>query len=109
MLLLIKSTTVLDLYGRFLHFGGFYFVKMWIFLIKTAVFSGRIWPDWGNTTWADLAGLGSIGLSTACMLVDLRMAISPISPPTLSHSAISKKKHRYGAAAMVHETCYGGI
>ena len=24
-------------------------------------FSGRIWPDWGNTTWADMAGLGSIG------------------------------------------------
>ena len=22
----------------------------------------QIWPDWGNTTWADLAGLGSIGL-----------------------------------------------
>ena len=25
-------------------------------------FSGRIWPDWGNTAWADMAGLGSIGL-----------------------------------------------
>ena len=24
-------------------------------------FSGRIWPDWGNTAWADMAGLGSIG------------------------------------------------
>ena len=34
---------------------------------KTAVFpgrfSGRIWPDWGNTAWADMAGLGSKGLS----------------------------------------------
>ena len=30
---------------------------------KTGRFSGRIWPDWGNTTWADLAGLGSIGLT----------------------------------------------
>ena len=40
---------------------------------KTAVFPGgygrigeiphgRIWPDWGNTTRADMAGLGSIGL-----------------------------------------------
>ena len=28
---------------------------------KTAV-SGRLWPDWGNTTWAAMAGLGSIGL-----------------------------------------------
>ena len=27
---------------------------------KTA---GRIWPDWGNTARADMAGLGSIGLS----------------------------------------------
>ena len=25
-------------------------------------FSGRIWPNWGNTAWADMAGLGSIGL-----------------------------------------------
>ena len=23
---------------------------------------GRIWPDWGNTAWADMAGLGSKGL-----------------------------------------------
>ena len=29
---------------------------------KTAVFSERIWPDWENTAWADMAGLGSIGL-----------------------------------------------
>ena len=25
-------------------------------------FSGRIRPDWGNTAWADMAGLRSIGL-----------------------------------------------
>ena len=40
---------------------------------KTAVFPGgygrigeilhgRLWPDWGNTAWAAMAGLGSIGL-----------------------------------------------
>ena len=29
--------------------------KFW----KNSRFSGRIWPDWGNTTRADLAGLGS--------------------------------------------------
>ena len=29
---------------------------------KNGRFSWRIWPDWGYTTWADLAGLGSIGL-----------------------------------------------
>ena len=27
---------------------------------KTAVFP---WPDWGNTAWVDMAGLGSIGLN----------------------------------------------
>ena len=32
--------------------------KFW----KNGRFSGRIWPDWGNTTWVDMAGLGSIGL-----------------------------------------------
>ena len=26
-------------------------------------FSWQIWPDWGNTAWADIAGLGSIGLN----------------------------------------------
>ena len=34
---------------------------MAIFL-KNSRFSGRIWLDWGNTAWADMAGLGSIGL-----------------------------------------------
>ena len=32
--------------------------KFW----KNCRFSGRIWPDWGNTARADMAGLGSIGL-----------------------------------------------
>ena len=31
--------------------------KFW----KNGRFSGRIWPDWGNTTRADMARLGSIG------------------------------------------------
>ena len=31
---------------------------------KNGRFSGRIWPDWGNTARADMAGLGSIGLRT---------------------------------------------
>ena len=48
--------------------GGYYFFvgsnlekygKFW----KNGHFSGRIWPDWGNTAWADMAGLGSIGLT----------------------------------------------
>ena len=29
---------------------------------KTAVFPGGLRPDWGNTTRAAMAGLGSIGL-----------------------------------------------
>ena len=29
---------------------------------KNGRFSRQIWPDWGNTTRADMAGLGSIGL-----------------------------------------------
>ena len=35
---------------------------MWIFF-KNGRFSGRIWPDWGNTALADMAGLGSIGIT----------------------------------------------
>ena len=47
--------------------GGYYvyvgsnlekYGKFW----KNGRFSGRIWPDWRNTAWADMAGLGSIGL-----------------------------------------------
>ena len=30
---------------------------------KSSRFSGRIRPDWGNTARADMAGLGSIGLT----------------------------------------------
>ena len=33
---------------------------------KNGCFSGRIWPDWGNTAWADMAGLGSIGYLNSC-------------------------------------------
>ena len=32
--------------------------KIW----KNGRFSGRLWPDWGYTTRAAMAGLGSIGL-----------------------------------------------
>ena len=34
---------------------------------KIGHFSGRIWPDWGNTAWADMARLGSIGLTSRVM------------------------------------------
>ena len=43
-------------------FGGYFFGKMWKNMEKQP-FSGRLWPDWGNTTWAAMAGLGSIGLN----------------------------------------------
>ena len=32
--------------------------KIW----KNGRFYGRLWTDWGNTAWAAMAGLGSIGL-----------------------------------------------
>ena len=48
-------------YKRLRLFLGFYLEKCGIFW-KNSRFSGRIWPDWGNTVRADTAGLGSIGL-----------------------------------------------
>ena len=47
--------------------SGSYFLKGCILgkcgnFWKNGRFSGRIWPDWGNTARADMAGLGSIGL-----------------------------------------------
>ena len=36
---------------------SFILEKCGIFL-KNSRFSGRIWPDWGNTAWADMAGIG---------------------------------------------------
>ena len=36
---------------------------------KKGRFSGRIWPDWGNTTRADMAGLGSIGLKHSTIVI----------------------------------------
>ena len=58
--------------------GGFYiligsFFEKWGNFVKKGRFFGRIWPDWGNTAWADLAGLGSIGL---CHLVSLNHLVS---------------------------------
>ena len=38
--------------------------------MKNGCFSGRIWPDWGNTTWADMAGLGFIGLSDGALVFE---------------------------------------
>ena len=43
------------LYGFILEKCG----NLW----KKGRFSVGIWPDWGNTAWADMAGLGSIGLT----------------------------------------------
>ena len=40
------------LYGSFLEKCGN--------ILKNGRFSGLIWPDWGNTARADMAGLGSI-------------------------------------------------
>ena len=29
---------------------------------KNGHFPGRIWPDWGNSAWANMVGLRSIGI-----------------------------------------------
>ena len=36
---------------------GFSFGKMWKMWERM-----HIWPDWGNTTWVDMAGYGRIGV-----------------------------------------------
>ena len=41
------------------------------FFWKNGRFSRRIWPDWGNTARADMAGLGSIGLRS-CIMVNFK-------------------------------------
>ena len=46
---------------------------------KNGRFSGRIWPDWGNTAWADMAGLGSIGLM---------FIVVPIVPIIVGHNSM---------------------
>ena len=53
--------------------SGSYFLKGCILekcgnFWKNNHFSGRIWPDWGNTARADMAGLVSIGLSQVLIL-----------------------------------------
>ena len=49
--------------GSSYFFGGSNLEKYGKFW-ENICFSGLIWPDCGNTTRADLAGLWSIGLST---------------------------------------------
>ena len=54
--------------------SGSYFLKGCILekcgnFRRNGCFSGRIWPDWGNTARADMAGLGSIGLMDEVILV----------------------------------------
>ena len=48
--------------------------KIW----KNGHFSGRIWPDWGNTTWADMAVLGSIGLIEISTDIRIKMQYSKV-------------------------------
>ena len=67
---------ILDPYGRLILFGMFSSGKRGFFL-KNGRFSGRIWPDWGNTTWTDMDGLGSIGLSALISLSSGQALLSP--------------------------------
>ena len=51
---------ILDAYERFLVLVGSNLEKCGFFF-KNCSFFEQILPDWGNTAWADLDGLGSIG------------------------------------------------
>ena len=51
--------------------------KIW----KNGRFSGRLWPDWGNTVLAAMAGLGSKGLTR------------PIVSPNTIKGRLRGKKH----------------
>ena len=48
--------------------------KIW----KNRLFSGRIWPDWGNTAWTDMAGLGSIGLRVNGVAIPTNIYVTQI-------------------------------
>ena len=50
---------------RLILLGGYFFGKMWKNM-ENRLFSR---PDWGNTTWAAMAGLGSIGAATCSQLI----------------------------------------
>ena len=56
--------------------SGSYFLKGCILekcgiFLKNGCFSGQIWPDWGNTARADMAGLGSIGISIISNVISI--------------------------------------
>ena len=47
--------------------------KIW----KNGHFSGRLWPDWGNTAWAAMTGLGSIGIKSLLLkIIDVLITIN---------------------------------
>ena len=52
------------------YFLGVLFCRNMDFSFRKSRFSRRIWPGWGNTACADMAGLGSItlgvNLNTMC-------------------------------------------
>ena len=54
---------------------------------KNGRFSRRIWPDWGNTAWADMAELGSIGLKTTFEQYHINFSNSDFSLDIASISA----------------------
>ena len=45
------------------------FGKMWKNMGKIGNFSRWIWPDWQNTAWAGMAGLGSIIIMVKMFLI----------------------------------------
>ena len=63
--------------------------KIW----KNGRFSGRLQPDWGNTVWAAMAGLGSKGLSGPLSYVDNGHISFKFNRFTLSYVDIELNLH----------------
>ena len=65
--------------GSYLMYGSI--LEKCEFFLKNGRFSGRIWPDGGNTTRADMAGLGSIGITPSGMEMIAFILIMLINHP----------------------------
>ena len=86
-------------------FMGSYLEKYGTFW-KNGCFSGRIWPDWGNAAWADMAGLGSIGLKVSNILLPLVLSFSQGEKEYLMCSFTIAKLSRVGKFYYDHATVF---
>ena len=75
--------------------SGSYF--LWGFILeicgkfgKNDCFSRRIWPDWGNTTQADMAGLGSKGLKQVLGMSSLTAKEARVTSFSCHHRSLPR-------------------